>query len=161
MKKCLFAVGLFSLLVPGCKTPEVNLPEIPKMFYRPKVDPQLFMKNVDEMVKLAPLPKDKDFLVTNFGQNEYQTINVVQARKMPAHYHSFHHETVYVKSGQGTLRIDERDYEVKPGLLMHIPKGAIHSFASSSDEPAVVISIVSPPSDGKDFVDITVPPKPK
>ena len=157
MRKHLFCAAMAALLAVGCETPEVRLPRQVRQFHRPKVEARLALKNVDEMVSLAPLPEGKDVAVQNFGGNEYVSIRVVQARKMGAHYHSFHDETVYMRSGQGTLCIDDRDYQIKAGALMLIPKGAIHSFVSSSREPAVVVSITSPPSDGRDHIQVKEP----
>jgi len=150
MRKWLLAAGTLSVLLTGCKTSRAA----PKAPSRPNILSDFLLKDIDKMVSPAPLPKGKTHQVTHFGWSDHLSIHVVQARKMPAHYHAHHDETVYVRSGSGTLQINGRKYDVKPGQLMHIPRGTTHSYTSSSDEPAVVISIVSPPSDGKDFVKV-------
>jgi len=152
MRKCLLAAGILSLLLAGCKTSSATRPTARKAPNLPHILSDFLLKDVDQIVSSAPLPEGKTHQVTHFGWSDHLSIHVVQARKMPAHYHAHHDETVYVRSGRGTLQIAGRKYDVKPGQLMHIPKGTAHSFTSGSDEPAVVISIVSPPSDGRDFV---------
>ena len=43
------------------------------------------------------------------------------------HFHQVATELYYVLEGSGTVRLDGVDHEVRPGSLVHIPPGVIHS----------------------------------
>ncbi|MBI2194112.1 MAG: cupin domain-containing protein [Planctomycetes bacterium] len=134
----------------GCASPR----EV-RMLQNPTGSSKFLLKEIDEILKESPLPADRNFQIQNVGGNAALSIHVVEARDVPAHYHSYHDETVYVKSGRGVLRVGDMEYPIAAGALMHIPKGTFHSFRSADGTPAVVVSIVSPPSDGRDFVTVT------
>ncbi len=69
---------------------------------------------------------------------------------IPAHYHARHEETVYVVAGRARMWIDGEAYELEPGMLVHVPRGAVHSV--EPEGPSSVLSIFTPPFDGKDRV---------
>lgn len=70
------------------------------------------------------------------------------------HYHRAHDETVIVLAGEGRVSIGEVERSVRPGLVLVIPRGAVHSLEVTGD-PVEAVSVFSPPFDGKDriFVD--------
>jgi len=75
------------------------------------------------------------------------------AGPIAAHYHADHEETVYVISGRARMRLGEDWHELKPGDLIHIPRGVVHEVELA--EPVSVLSLFAPPFHGRDrvFVD--------
>ena len=43
------------------------------------------------------------------------------------HYHKRSTELYYVLEGEGSVRLDGEDHQVKKGSLIHIPPGVVHS----------------------------------
>jgi quercetin dioxygenase-like cupin family protein len=64
------------------------------------------------------------------------------------HHHATHDEVAHCISGSGRMKIGEKTIDVAPGTVMVIPRGSVHSFSGE----ATVISIFTPPFDGKDRV---------
>ncbi|MEM7306367.1 MAG: cupin domain-containing protein [Planctomycetota bacterium] len=69
---------------------------------------------------------------------------------LPAHYHERHEETVLIIAGTGAMWIDGQRYAVEPGMLIHVPRGAVHRV--EPDGPISALSIFTPPFDGEDRI---------
>ena len=52
-----------------------------------------------------------------------------------------HHELALVTGGKGTVRIDDKPYPMKPGLLIYLYPGLNHSFEPDSEEPLIVFTV--------------------
>ena len=62
----------------------------------------------------------------------------------PPHIHHFEDETFFILEGTATLQAGGREIHAKPGDLIHIPRGTVHSFKNESDKPARALIIISP-----------------
>lgn len=81
------------------------------------------------------------------------SVFLIQIRKeVKCHKHLEHNEMVHVLSGNGTMILNEEEFEVKAGDVLFIPKNTSHSVRVTSEEPLQVISNQSPYFDGKDRV---------
>lgn len=60
---------------------------------------------------------------------------------MPRHTNIVEHEQ-YVLRGQARVTIDDETFDVKPGNVLFIPGGAIHSYRNTGDEPFEFLCIV-------------------
>ena len=60
------------------------------------------------------------------------TLVVKESMIVPAHTHPKSDEYLYVIKGKGKLVIDGRQYQVKKGDAIFIPKGILHSYENQS-----------------------------
>lgn len=100
-----------------------------------------------------PFPLEVPFRIDTLKQTAYMTVNLVQVRgRIRPHYHQHREEAVLLLRGRGKLRLGTRILPFSSGMLVHIPRGVIHSFTCEGKEPAVALSIMAPPFDGKDRI---------
>jgi quercetin dioxygenase-like cupin family protein len=62
----------------------------------------------------------------------------------PQHRHARHDEGFYVVSGIAQFTVGNQARQARPGTLVMVPPGAPHTFANTSDEPAVVLNTLTP-----------------
>ncbi|OAR21970.1 cupin [Streptomyces sp. ERV7] len=62
----------------------------------------------------------------------------------PQHRHAQHDEGFYVISGTVRFTVGETDYDAAAGTLVMVPPGAPHTFANTTDQPAVMLSTFTP-----------------
>ncbi|OLR95048.1 cupin domain-containing protein [Actinokineospora bangkokensis] len=60
------------------------------------------------------------------------------------HRHAEHDESFYVISGTIRFTVGDQDHDATPGTLVVVPPGAPHTFANTTDEPAVMLSTFTP-----------------
>jgi mannose-6-phosphate isomerase-like protein (cupin superfamily) len=87
-------------------------------------------------------------LVLLRGEESGGQISVVETRPGPGagpplHHHDFD-ETFYVLEGELTFRLGEEMLTVGPGELVHVPRGAVHTFANLSGAPARQVIVCTP-----------------
>jgi quercetin dioxygenase-like cupin family protein len=59
---------------------------------------------------------------------EYTVSVLVVREEIPSHQHDDGIHVLYVVSGQGTVTIEGKPVALKPGLVVHIPQGVVHSL---------------------------------
>ncbi|MCX5384366.1 cupin domain-containing protein [Streptomyces sp. NBC_00083] len=62
----------------------------------------------------------------------------------PQHRHAQHDEGFYVIAGSVRFTVGERDYDATAGTFVLVPPGAPHTFANTTDQPAVMLSTFTP-----------------
>ncbi|NYI05202.1 cupin domain-containing protein [Allostreptomyces psammosilenae] len=62
----------------------------------------------------------------------------------PQHRHAEHDEGFYVISGTVRFTVGEKEYDATPGTLVMVPPGVPHTFANTTDQPAVMLSTFTP-----------------
>lgn len=65
--------------------------------------------------------------------------------KVPLHQHEESEEVLHFISGSGEAIVDGEKFEIRPGTTVFIPRGKMHTFWSTSDEPLTLIFTFSPP----------------
>ncbi|GGV23128.1 hypothetical protein GCM10010277_02530 [Streptomyces longisporoflavus] len=60
------------------------------------------------------------------------------------HRHARHDEGFYVISGTVRFTVGEKEYDATAGTLVMVPPGAPHTFANTTDQRAVMLSIFTP-----------------
>jgi mannose-6-phosphate isomerase-like protein (cupin superfamily) len=106
----------------------------------------------------AVLQKDKvdpgqPFKSTPLLRGPNCSLNLAQLlTAVKSHYHRDRDEVVYLIRGHGLLVMAGKEYEVRPGHAYLVPKGTIHSFVNLGPDAAVVLSVFSPPFDGRDRI---------
>ena len=101
--------------------------------------------NLDEVLQDNPL-EDEPMKWVYLVEGDHSTINVVQgpSGNMP-HVHKEHDETVYIIKGNGTFRLGDKIVPIKPGSVLFIPAGTIHTPMTDGYQAA--LSIYSPEFD--------------
>ena len=87
-----------------------------------------------------------------------------RALAAPMHRHHDEDEYTFVLSGRIGAILDGEDAFGEPGDLIFKPRGQWHTFWNASDEPAVVLEIISPAGLEdlfKSFEHLTEPPTPE
>jgi mannose-6-phosphate isomerase-like protein (cupin superfamily) len=76
-------------------------------------------------------------------------------KEVRKHKHAFHSEQVIILEGEGLMWMAGKEFKVKKGDIIFIPKQTIHALKVTSDVPVKVLSIQSPGFDGSDriFID--------
>jgi quercetin dioxygenase-like cupin family protein len=62
------------------------------------------------------------------------------------HRHNDGNHVVYIVSGQGTATLDGNQVSVKPGTVLHIPKGVVHNIKAEGGE-LMLLDMAQPPFD--------------
>ncbi|MFE5329880.1 cupin domain-containing protein [Embleya sp. NPDC056575] len=62
----------------------------------------------------------------------------------PQHRHALHDEGFYIVSGTLVFTIGDTRHEATAGTLVVVPRGAPHTFANPTDQPAVLLSMFTP-----------------
>lgn len=55
-------------------------------------------------------------------------------------------------AGKDKMKLGDKEFEIRQGRLVFIPKGTVHSAKATSKELLKVLSIQAPNFDGKDRV---------
>ena len=64
---------------------------------------------------------------------EYTVNAVVVNDEIPTHRHDDGNHVLYIVGGRGTAIVDGAPVPLKPGLLVHIPKGVSHSIKADGE----------------------------
>lgn len=59
---------------------------------------------------------------------EYTVSAVVVRDEIPTHQHDDGGHVLYIVSGRGTVTLEGKTVPLKPGLVLHIPQGVVHSI---------------------------------
>ncbi|MEU5090037.1 cupin domain-containing protein [Streptomyces sp. NPDC021356] len=62
----------------------------------------------------------------------------------PQHRHAQHDEGFYVISGTVRFTVGDEEHDASAGTLVMVPPGAPHTFANTTDRPAVMLSTFTP-----------------
>jgi mannose-6-phosphate isomerase-like protein (cupin superfamily) len=93
--------------------------------------------------------------VTNkslFGDSLASSFCIIIKSEVRAHKHLKHSEHVIVQSGEGVMKINDKEFTIKPGDVIFIPKNTVHSVIVKGKKPLKVLSIQSPNFNGDDRV---------
>jgi len=104
------------------------------------------LKDADLNATSNPDLRSKPFVVTEYGTLAVQIGNVAK------HFHANAHEIQYIVEGSGTAWLGDKKQEIRPGMLLIIPKGTHHAGTESTSGRFKAIAIKLPPQDPKDTV---------
>jgi len=76
------------------------------------------------------------------GVSNIHVVSVIQGNE---HFHRGYDEVYYFLLGKGNITLDKKKYPVKPGTVVVIPAGTVHSLVSDSKDPLEFVLIGSPP----------------
>lgn len=89
-----------------------------------------------------------------FGDSLVNSFYIEIQNDVPAHFHRYHSEHVYVLSGHGEMQLADSSFSIQAGDFIFIPKGTPHRVQTTGAEPLRVISIQAPRFEGKDRIPI-------
>lgn len=108
------------------------------------------LKDADLNATPNPDLRSKGFVATEHGAVAVQTGNVAK------HFHSNADEIQYIVEGSGTGWLGDRRIELRPGMLLIIPKGTAHGGTEGTGGARIkALAIKLPPQAAGDtkFVD--------
>jgi mannose-6-phosphate isomerase-like protein (cupin superfamily) len=112
----------------------------------PAVYDLLRMQSADLSATPNPDMRNKALVVTDNA-----TI-ALQSGNSPKHYHAKSDEIQYIVEGSGQMWVGNERHEIRPGMLIFIPKGTPHSGTIVTSGPIKAISIKIPPQGNGDVV---------
>lgn len=62
----------------------------------------------------------------------------------PPHRHLRHDEGFYITSGTMRFTVGDTNYDATAGTLVMVPPGAAHTFANVTDQPATMLTTLTP-----------------
>ncbi len=142
-----FAAGaafspLAQRLLPSAQAQTAAPPALPALM--PMIIDVAALKDADLAATSNPDLRSKPFVVTEYGTLAVQIGNVAK------HFHANAHEIQYIVEGSGTAWLGDKKQEIRPGMLLIIPKGTPHAGTESTSGRFKAIAIKLPPQDPKD-----------
>lgn len=87
-----------------------------------------------------------------FNDSLSSSFCIIIKNEVKAHKHMKHSEHVIVQSGEAVMRLGEKEFTIKEGDVIFIPKGTVHAVIVKGKKPLKVLSIQAPYFDGNDRV---------
>lgn len=87
-----------------------------------------------------------------FSDSLASSFCIIIKSEVKAHKHLKHTEHVIVQSGEGVMKMNDKEFIIKPGDVIFIPKNTVHSVIVKGKKPLKVLSIQSPNFNGDDRV---------
>jgi quercetin dioxygenase-like cupin family protein len=117
--------------------------------------------NSTEMVNLIDLAQQKDLdtmaglNITQVASGKNASVNLVMGPPgsvLKMHYHKYRDEITYCIEGQAVMNVSGKELAIKAGDLTYIPALILHGSEVTGNETLQLISIFTPPFDGKDRI---------
>jgi quercetin dioxygenase-like cupin family protein len=126
------ALGLASLwvLAPAASPPSMAQSSAPRVF--------VFSEEVAKGVEV------RGFTNRVMLRQPTYTVGAIAAREIPAHRHPDGDHILYIVSGRGTITMDGERVELRPGLIVHVPKGVVHSVTAETGN-LLFVDFAQPP----------------
>ena len=77
---------------------------------------------------------------------EYTASAIAVKPEIKMHSHPDGNHVIYIVNGSGTGILDGKSYALKPGTIVHIPKGSIHNIKAEGGEMQI-LDFARPPFD--------------
>ena len=103
----------------------------------------------------APANLENIFVRPLYSDSLVSSFVIFIKKEVKAHKHISHSEHVYVLDGEGKMKMNGKEFVMKKGDIIFIPKNTVHSVLTTSSIPLKVLSIQAPQFDGKDRVMVT------
>jgi oxalate decarboxylase/phosphoglucose isomerase-like protein (cupin superfamily) len=117
--------------------------------------------NLIEKVNLIDLAQQKSadtkagLNITQMASGKNASVNLVMGPPgsiLKMHYHQYRDEITYCIKGQAVMNVSGKELVMKAGDLMYIPALMLHGSEVTGNETLQLISIFTPPFDGKDRI---------
>ena len=108
---------------------------------------------LESLAQTDQLPSNENFRVVELGRDRESSHHLVWIRDQEIpHRHDRHDLFVVILRGYGGMRLDQEERRVGSGSILYIPRGTVHAFRNSSDQPALAYAVYVPAFDGLDRV---------
>lgn len=95
----------------------------------------------DEVAKGAEV---RGFTSRVMVRQQTYTVGAIAARDIPLHRHGDGDHVLYIVSGGGTITMDGQRVELRPGLIVHVPKGVVHAVKAETGN-LLFVDFAQPP----------------
>lgn len=103
------------------------------------------VRDLEKMLAANPLGEGEAFKVTPIFENPRSKHVLVQVRdREPAHIHADSDITVWLLRGHGVLHVGNKQYPVKTGDVIHVPRDVVHYYVNRGPEIGAALVIYSP-----------------
>jgi quercetin dioxygenase-like cupin family protein len=117
-------------------------------------------RDIGQLLKDQPLATGENIRVIPLQKTDHSAQFLVQiSGREPLHYHADSDITVFLLRGHGHIRIDERTRPARAGDVIHIARGAVHTYINEGPEIGVAFVVYSPAPGPDDRVLVEPPAK--
>lgn len=100
----------------------------------------------DGVYESGAFDESENIHASALARNEGHSVSLAQIKdREQLHVHDEHDLIVHLLSGRGELRTRGQSLDVKPGDWTVIPRGKAHQFVTTSEVPARVLVVRTPP----------------
>jgi mannose-6-phosphate isomerase-like protein (cupin superfamily) len=89
---------------------------------------------------------------TLFSDSLASSFCIIIKNEVKPHKHLKHTEHVIVQEGEGVMKLNDKEFIIKKGDIIFVPKNTIHSVIVKGKKPLKVLSIQSPNFNGEDRI---------
>jgi len=111
---------------------------------KPSQQRQALVRYLDETEALE-CPFGNTRRVVTAGLGGIANVHVIRVTQGNPHSHRGYDETYFVLAGQGKILLAEKEYQLRPGAVVVIPAGIIHSLQAEGENPLEFIIFGTPP----------------
>ncbi len=105
---------------------------------------QAFVNYLDDS-EVIPCPYGQVQRVVTGGEGGAPVnIHVVEVSEGGEHFHEAYDEVYYVLSGSGLMWMAEREFVLRPGAVVNVPRGVLHSLKADAGERLRFVIVGSP-----------------
>lgn len=110
-----------------------------------------FGQNVTNLKDVQPNADfDNIHIEKNYTDENSTSFVIWVKRSVKVHYHKNHTESLYVIEGSATMKIGEKEFEIKEGDYFTVPENSHHSVVVKSKIPLKGLSLQAPEFLGED-----------
>jgi oxalate decarboxylase/phosphoglucose isomerase-like protein (cupin superfamily) len=116
---------------------------------------QLVQVNLIDLAQQKSVDTKDGLNITQVASGKNASVNLVMGPPgsiLKMHYHQYSDEITYCIKGQAVMNVSGKELVMKAGDLMYIPALMLHGSEVTGNETLQLISIFTPPFDGKDRI---------
>ncbi|MEI6103299.1 MAG: cupin domain-containing protein [Methanothrix sp.] len=116
---------------------------------------QLVLVNLIDLAQQKSVDTKDGLNITQVASGKNASVNLVMGPSgsiLKMHYHQYSDEITYCIKGQAVMNVSGKELVMKSGDLMYIPALTLHGSEVTGNETLQLISIFTPPFDGKDRI---------
>jgi oxalate decarboxylase/phosphoglucose isomerase-like protein (cupin superfamily) len=116
---------------------------------------QLVQVNLVDLAQQKGVDTKDGLNITQVASGKNASVNLVMGPLgsiLKMHYHQYSDEITYCIKGQAVMNVSGKELVMKAGDLMYIPTLMLHGSEVTGNETLQLISIFTPPFDGKDRI---------
>jgi quercetin dioxygenase-like cupin family protein len=116
---------------------------------------QLVQVNLIDLAQQKSVDTKDGLNITQVASGKNASVNLVMGPPgsiLKMHYHQYSDEITYCIKGQAVMNVSGKELVLKAGDLMYIPALTRHESEVTGNETLQLISIFTPPFNGKDRI---------